>query len=174
MAASGWSIAGAGLLFLHAALCGCKENSAPSVTQPAEGPGAPATTDRPADAREPSTTTKTVLTPRKPTDTPEKPRRPVPSWAVFREPFDEKRDADCLARWTGDRRLEIQTENIRLLTLDLNKLPREAPRDGPWNLQIDSQGIYITGLRGDVRVLDLVRSQNGDWTVVPRSHRLRP
>ena len=91
------------------------------------------------------------------------PKRPTPSWVIFREAFEESEDATCRAEWTGENRLEVHTENIKRLTLDLRRLPAAAPQRGPWNLQIDHQGIQITGLRG--KVLDLVRSKNGNWTV---------
>jgi hypothetical protein len=91
------------------------------------------------------------------------PKRPTPSWVIFREAFEESEDATCRADWTGENRLEVHTENIQRLTLDLTRLPAGAPGRGPWNLQIDHQGIQITGLRG--KVLDLVRSKNGNWTV---------
>lgn len=84
-------------------------------------------------------------------------------WATLREPFDtaEKVTLDC--KWTGGRRLEVHTENVQRLTLDLHHLPREAPAIGPWILQIDRQGIEISGRRG--KVIDLVRSPNGVWSV---------
>lgn len=92
------------------------------------------------------------------------PKRPTtPPWVVLREVFDETADATCSADWTGENRLEIHTENIKRLTLDLSRLPSGAPQRGPWNLQLDTQGIQITGLHG--RVLDLVRSKAGNWTV---------
>lgn len=91
------------------------------------------------------------------------PRRPTPSWVIFREAFEETEDATCEAEWTGGNRLEVHTENIKRLTLDLGRLPSGAPQRGPWNLQLDSQGIQITGFRG--KVLDLVRSKAGNWTV---------
>lgn len=73
--------------------------------------------------------------------------------------------------WTGGRRLEISTVNVSLLTLDLTKLPPDAPKRGPWTLQIDQQGIEIYGKQG--KVMELARSRNGDWTVVPDSQRTR-
>jgi hypothetical protein len=92
------------------------------------------------------------------------PKRPtMPPWVMLRETFDEAKDVTCQAEWTGENRLEVHTENIKRLTLDLTKLPAGAPRRGPWNLQLDRQGIQITGQRG--KVLDLVRSKNGNWTV---------
>jgi hypothetical protein len=91
------------------------------------------------------------------------PKRPTPSWVIFRDAFEDDKDASCQAEWTGENRLEVHTENIQRLTLDLTRLPAGAPGRGPWNLQIDHQGIQITGLRG--KVLDLIRSKNGNWTV---------
>lgn len=91
------------------------------------------------------------------------PKRPQESWVVFREAFDEVKDATCTAEWTGGNRLEVHTENIKRLTLYLTRLPAGAPQRGPWNLQIDHQGIQITGFRG--KILDLVRSKSGNWTV---------
>ncbi len=92
-----------------------------------------------------------------------RPKRPAPSWVIFREAFDDAKDAACTAEWTGGNRLEVHTENIRRITLDLHRLPGGAPQRGPWNLQLDGQGVQITGFRG--KVLDLVRSKNGNWTV---------
>jgi hypothetical protein len=92
------------------------------------------------------------------------PKRPTtPPWVILREVFDETADATCAADWTGENRLEVHTENIKRLTLDLNRLPSGAPGRGPWNLQLDGQGIQITGFHG--KVLDLVRSKAGNWTV---------
>lgn len=91
------------------------------------------------------------------------PKRPEPSWAIFREAYDEKADVELHTKWSGENRLEIETQNIHRLTLDLTKLPEGAPDSGPWILRIDRQGIQITGARG--RILDLVRSPNGDWAV---------
>ncbi len=99
------------------------------------------------------------------------PRRPAATWVIFREAFKPADDARCDARWTGDNRLAVTTDNIRRVTVDLNRLPTGAPRRGPWNLQIDGQGIEITGFRG--KVLDLVRSGNGEWTVDRNRRRKR-
>lgn len=173
---------GASLCVL-AALClagpGCKDQSGRAVTQPADrSPGTPppggAAPPAPASTPARVTQTGTAAEPEKPAAR-TGPARPAPGWTIFREAFEDKADSTCLTRWTGEHRLEIRTENIRVLTLDVTKLPKAAPRDdGPWNLQIDGQGIDITGLRGGRRVLDLVRSQNGDWRVVSGSHRTKP
>jgi hypothetical protein len=106
------------------------------------------------------------------TPEPEKPKRPEPKWMIFQQAWDEKADAKVRCEWTGGNRLEAETENVRLLTLDLTKLPDAARKRGPWVLQIDKQGIEITGRRG--KVMDLARSKNGDWSVVENSHRDRP
>ena len=97
------------------------------------------------------------------------PGRPVDSWIIFRKAFHPKKDATCQMEWTGGNRLVVNTENIKRLTIDLTQLPAGAPAKGPWNLQIDGQGIEVTGFApkpgytGKIR--DLVRSQNGIWTV---------
>ncbi len=98
-----------------------------------------------------------------PPSPPSKPKRPVDGWVIFRSAFDEDTDAEVDSAWTGGNRLEVRTRNVHRVTLDLTRLPAAASQRGPWNLQIDKQGIAITGARG--RVLDLVRSQNGDWSV---------
>lgn len=92
-----------------------------------------------------------------------RPKRPVDSWVIFREAYKPLEDATCEARWTGRNRIEVITGNINRITLDLTRLPAGAPRRGPWNLQIDRQGIEITGRRG--RIFDLVRSRGGRWSV---------
>ena len=98
-----------------------------------------------------------------------RPSRPNDSWIIFREAFDSKKDASCEMEWTGGNRLVVKTENIQRLTIDMTQLPSGAPRKGPWNLQIDGQGIEITGFSpkegytGKIR--DLVRSKNGIWSV---------
>ncbi len=91
------------------------------------------------------------------------PKRPKDSWVIFRAPFDKASDVACDARWTGENRLEVNTDNVQRVTIDMRRLPEGAPTKGPWNLQIDKQGIQITGFRG--KVMDLVRSKNGIWTV---------
>lgn len=96
-------------------------------------------------------------------DRPRKPKRPTDSWIIFRTAEDPEADVTCHYQWTGGGRLEVVTRNVTRLTLDLTKLPDAAPRRGPWDLQIDKQGIQITGVRG--KVLDLVRSPNGIWNI---------
>jgi len=100
---------------------------------------------------------------------PRPPARPLDSWVIFRKAFDPQEDATCHLEWTGGNRLVVATENIQRLTLDLTQLPVGAPENGPWNLQIDGQGIEITGFTpkpghtGKIR--DLVRTPNGVWSV---------
>lgn len=91
------------------------------------------------------------------------PKRPEPGWTVFRKAFDDAADAACEARFSGGNRLDVKTENISHLTLDLGKLPAGAPKSGPWNLQIDGQGIEVSGSRG--RYLHLIRGKAGAWDV---------
>lgn len=94
---------------------------------------------------------------------PAEPKRPKIDWLVFRSAFNEKGDAHADARWTGGDRFQIKTENINRMTVDLTKLPEGAPPKGPYNFQVDGQGIQLTGFRS--KRIDLVRSQNGIWTV---------
>ncbi|RIK67886.1 MAG: hypothetical protein DCC65_05290 [Planctomycetota bacterium] len=115
-------------------------------------------TSRPADSQ-PAATQPVVAEKPKPAE----PRRPAPTWGIFREAFEDEADADLTCRWTGEKRLEVISQNVRRFTLDLNKLPPDAPQTGPWILQIDKQGIYITGRRG--KVIEMVRSPNGVWSV---------
>ena len=141
-------------------LWGCKEQARPPLTQPAA----------------PESSAPSAIAPAPPAAVPTKPpepKRPPHPWVIVRDAEGESHDGDVKAEWTGGNRLEIRTENVRLLTLDLNKLPEDAPRKGPWTLQIDKQGIEIYGRPG-MRVLDRARSRNGDWSVVPDSHRTRP
>jgi hypothetical protein len=91
------------------------------------------------------------------------PSRPIDSWVIYREAFKPLEDADIHSSWTGSNRLEIHTLNVLHITIDLRRLPAGAPRRGPWNLQIDKQGIEITGSRGPR--LELVRGKTGGWAV---------
>lgn len=95
---------------------------------------------------------------------PAEPRRPdAGGWAVFKEAFNEDADATCVAKVSGGNTLTVNTDNISRLTLDFEKLPENLRRHGPWNLQIDNQGIEVTGARG--RYLHLVRGKAGAWDV---------
>jgi len=94
-------------------------------------------------------------------DRPKGPARPPLTWTKFVSPFDEKSDADIRSAWTGGPRLEVKTQNVRRMIIDLGDLPRGAPKKGPWNLQIDGQGIEVTGRRG--RFLEMTRSDAGVW-----------
>ena len=138
---------------------GCAENGRSGDATPTGTSDAPAETNAGAGS---NASTGHEAAPRSPIHAPS-PRRPAESWTVFRAAFDETADADLICRWTGGNRLEVTTENVRRVTVDLHKLPAGAPQLGPWNLQIDEQGIQITGFRG--KVVDLKRSANGVWTV---------
>jgi hypothetical protein len=139
-------------------LTGCRQPAETTVTQPAVSQPAAVTdsvaTSQPGESHAPAAG--------KPLEVP---------WAVFREAQDKRIPASMRCEWTGGRRLEISTVNVSLLTLDLTKLPPDAPKRGPWTLQIDQQGIEIYGKQG--KVMELARSRNGDWTVVPDSQRTR-
>jgi len=119
--------------------------------------------------REPSSPASAGEQPAAASPQPIRPRRPADTWVIFREAERDELDATCEARWTGGRRLEIKTSNIKRITLDLTRLPPDAPREGPWRVQIDGQGIEITGFTPEPgytgKVRDLVRSPNGNWTV---------
>ncbi len=128
--------------------------NAPNVAEPDQLEQTPPLSNLPSPTVEVS-----KPTPRK------KPKRPIDSWIIFRTAADADADVICNYQWTGGKRLQVVTQNVTRLTLDLNRLPDGAPRRGPWNLQIDHQGIEITGVRG--RVLDLIRSTNGIWSVDP-------
>lgn len=95
---------------------------------------------------------------------PKPPARPKPGWTVFDAAFEVDRDATIDAKMTNARRMLVKTDNIRRLRIDLNNLPGGSDARGPWNLQIDGQGIELTGRRG--RVLTLERSEGGRWDVV--------
>lgn len=97
------------------------------------------------------------------------PKRPDSTWALFREAFDPASDAVCNAKFSGGNRLDVHTENISHLTLDMQNLPEGAPKKGPWNLQIDGQGIEVSGARG--RYLHLVRGKTGAWDVDRAAYR---
>ena len=97
------------------------------------------------------------------------PKRPDSTWALFREAFDPDNDAVCNAKFAGGNRLDVDTENISRLTLDMSRLPEGAPKKGPWNLQIDGQGIEVSGARG--RYLHLIRGKTGAWDVDRAAYR---
>lgn len=94
---------------------------------------------------------------------PNKTRQHSVPWVASHDPFNPSEEISLTGKWTGNRRLEVHTDNVQRLTLNLHKLPSGAPRSGPWNLQIDRQGIEISGRRG--KVIDLIRSPNGVWSV---------
>ncbi len=159
---------------------GCQDRTHRAVTQPATGPTASGSAEAPESDERPSADEPAVVSrdaqdenaggerrPERPVR--RKPKRPVASWVIFREAFEPSDDAACTVAWTSGNRLEVHTENIQRLTIDLTRLPEGAPTKGPWNLQIDGQGIEMTGFRPKVgytgKIRDLVRSQNGNWTV---------
>jgi len=97
------------------------------------------------------------------------PRRPRNTWVIFREAFERSDDSTCEAAWMGRNQFEIKTQNVKRMTVDMTRLPAGAPGRGPWILQVDGQGIELTGFKpgpgytGHRR--DLIRSKNGQWTV---------
>lgn len=100
---------------------------------------------------------------------PKRPEQSKDAWTLFREPVDPDEDASLTSRWTGGNHFEVRTGNVKRVTIDMTNLPAKAPSKGPWVLDIDGQGIEITGFTpkpgytGSKR--DLVRSKNGVWSV---------
>ncbi|HUN81933.1 MAG TPA: hypothetical protein VMV81_10550 [Phycisphaerae bacterium] len=145
-----------------ALLYGCKEQAQPPVTQPSESPPVTAAPVTPIPPRAAVTTSRPVEA-----------KKPEIPWAIFRHAQEESQGWEISPLPARGKQLELQTRNVDLLTLDFNKLPEDAAKKGPWTLTIDGQGIEIYGRPG-MRVLDLARSRNGDWNVVPDSHRTQP
>lgn len=135
----------------------------PATSMPATAPAAP----NGAGFGDAATTNKPPVVEAKPK--PAVPKRPESTWALFREAFDPASDALCEAKFSGGNRLDVTTENISQMTLDLQKLPEGAPTKGPWNLQIDGQGIEVSGARG--RYLHLIRGKTGAWDVDRAAYR---
>ncbi len=100
---------------------------------------------------------------------PREPKRPKPTWVIFREAIDPEEDAEIKAAWRGEYKFSIDTSNVKRVTIDMTKLPEGPPQKGPWIIQIDNQGIELTGFKprpgytGHIR--DLIRSKNGVWDV---------
>ncbi len=124
----------------------------------------PPTESRPEHAAEPESPLAEA-----PEAPPEQPARPEPTWAVFREAFEDKRDARCEVAWLGENRFNIETENIQRLTLDFTELPPGAPEKGPWIVTLDGQTIEFTGFKPRAGYTglkrDVIRSPNGVWEV---------
>lgn len=128
-------------------------------------PAPPPVSDMPAtpqSAAAPATTQPVIEEPRPP-------KRPKDTWVIFRKAIDDKDDADIEAEWRGDNKFRIDTTNVQRVTIDMTRLPEGPPTKGPWIIQIDDQGIELTGFKpkpgftGHIR--DLVRSKNGVWDV---------
>ncbi len=149
---------------------GCQKNSSDQPTTRDNASGTAAQSSVPAGPTS-KTDTPDVPHPPQPPAEPRVPLRPEPTWVIFREAYDDKADAELLSKWTGGNRLEITSRNVSRVTIDLTRLPPDAPQTGPWILSVDRQGIQITGARG--KILDLVRSQNGDWSVDKEKQPLR-
>jgi hypothetical protein len=147
------------LILLVSLLClvtACRQDTPPPTKQiqPASSP---------TSAPNPAPVVIHTPPPKPPPPKPAEPKRPKIDWVIFRSAVDEKADALCDARWTGDKRFELKTDNINRITVDLTRLPEGAPAKGPYNFQIDGQGIELTGFRS--KRIDLIRSQNGIWSV---------
>lgn len=151
------------LLALAATLGGCQQQPATTrpvvATTPHKNPPERATS-RPTmqPATQPAAEPQVEL-PKEP----RKPKRPPLTWTKFMQAYDKDKDADIDSRWTGDKRLEIRTENVQKMLIDFRELPKAVRQPGPWNLQIDGQGIEITGRRG--WILEMTRGDNGAWNI---------
>ena len=127
----------------------------------------PTTASAPATSR-PVTTARAEKppTPPPPEDRPrpKSPARPSgPDWARVNDVNDPDLDASISTTVVEGNRLRIKSDNIRVLRLDLTKLPPGSAQRGPWNLTIDGQAFELTGKRG--KQLTFVRSPGGRWEV---------
>lgn len=166
-------------IFLTVGLvCGCGENTKPSMQQATAEPtprSAPRdiqdnpVADQPHDGNGDTHVREERNPEIESVADPSPPKRPVDSWIIFREAFDAAQDATCETKWLGRNRFQIKTRNIQRMTVDLTELPRGAPETGPWVLLIDGQGVEITGFKPKKGYTglkrDLIRSPNGRWTV---------
>lgn len=125
----------------------------PATTRPTPAPTTTSAPDAPAVVRPAE----------KPPEKPRTPKRPTGTWATLVDVFNEDADAELSARTLSPRRLEVRTNNIRLLQVDLSKLPAGAATSPPWNVQIDGQPFELSGRRG--KRLQFVRSPAGVWEV---------
>lgn len=150
-----WMVA----LIALACATGCPR--APEATRPAVSTG-PREAVEPPPAFAPSTQPASApAEPARPAP-PRKPKRPPLTWTKFVGAFEGDKDAEILAR-VEKGRIDVRTQNVQRMLIDFRELPLEFRRKGPWNLQIDQQGIEITGRRG--WVLEMTRNDSGAWNV---------
>jgi hypothetical protein len=98
---------------------------------------------------------------------PSRPEDPQRRWLRIEGRFDGERPAEAIGaitRTDQPPRIEVTTDNVSHLVLDLNRLPAGV-RPG-LVLRIDEQGIQITGAAGEQ--VELVRDSAGLWSVVRR------
>ncbi len=156
-----WIIAGAAIALFVA---GCEKKSAGPLPTKPTSTSAPATS---APANPPVTSARAEKPPLPPPDETPKPKSPArprgPDWANVTDVSDPDLDATIKATVTDGNRLRIKSDNIRILRLDLTKLPTGSAERGPWNLTIDEQAFELTGRRG--KQLTFVRSPGGRWEV---------
>lgn len=96
-------------------------------------------------------------------DEPEKPQPALPRYLEIVEETDPTRRASVEATITPPRKLELNTQNVKLLRLTREGLP--LTRNRSIVLQIDGQGIEWTP---KYVAVELERSPAGEWTVVRR------
>jgi len=157
-----WTYALAAPAALSVAIAGCPRQ--PAASTPATKP---TTASAPATIRPVTTASAEKPAPLPPPEEGPKPKSPArpsgPDWARVNDVTDPDLDAAINATVAEGNRLRIKSDNIRVLHLDLTKLPTGAARSGPWNLTIDEQAFEITGKRG--KQLTFVRSPGGRWEV---------
>lgn len=152
---------------------GCSAMLIASAGCPKQPGAAPPPTTRPTTASAPATT-RPVTTARAekppippPPEEQPKPKAPArpkgPDWARVADVNDPELDAAISTIVTDSNRLRIKSDNIRVIRLDLSKLPPGAAQRGPWNLSIDDQPFELTGKRG--KQLTFVRTPGGRWEV---------
>lgn len=157
------------------ALAGCRQQEQPPPH--AAQPPLPAT--QPSATREAPSTQPTSRPQTQPATQPSPPPRSfrVTSLGVkadqplsILDKTDIQQPARILASLESDHRLVIETTNVGFLRLDMLKLPRE--QTGRLILQIDGQGLEITGRAA--KIVYLQRNSVGNWTFTKAPTTSRP
>jgi hypothetical protein len=159
---------------LLAALVSCQNpsrgGSAPSPQPPPAAPPAPGTATQPAPASQPAPTPPSPqVATSAPAEPPASPHAPgpeaqtqeLPDYIEVLERYHPAEAARVSVQLDSPRRLIIDTQNVRRLRIDRNKLP--LSKRGHIILRLDEQGIeWRAGSSTD----EFERSVNGDWTPV--------
>jgi len=88
------------------------------------------------------------------------PAEPQRGWLVIEEIAKPGGPASAIGTIAGPRKLVVATKNVKALRIELPKAG--MPSDRRVVLQIDSQGIEITGRRGPIARFQ--RSKQGAWS----------